>query len=508
MYALLGLLGVLSTAVLLRWLRAADGRGWALGYTLLVTAGLYTHYFFPAILLLHGLIVLGRLLRGAGALLFLPLPLLAQRPLLRKPLTWLGLLALAGLLYLPWLPIFLRQAGGGAAPRPPLLAFLHDSLRWLLLGETVMAGALGWVVPVALALLLSGLLAGRGRALLGLAGTAVPVLFMFAAGATAPQFQKFLVMAAPFWAIGLVSGGWRVAGRGRRAWFRAVWVVLLLTLVGATGVSLRNLYADPAFARADYRAMAARIAADAHPNAGVILNAPNQWEVFTYYHREGAPVYPLPRGWPDPAVLEPELAAIAARHDRLYAIFWGDAQRDPERLVERWLDARAFKAGETWVRDVRFVVYALPGEPVSEMATAAGVDGRGARFGDVITLRGYTLGATALRPGDIVQVTLFWETAVALDARYKVFLHLLDAEGRPAAQRDSEPGGGLALTTTWQPGVTVVDNHGVLLPIDLPPGDYPLVVGLYDFADPTRRLAVQVNGAAADRFELGMVVVR
>ena len=102
--------------------------------------------------------------------------------------------------------------------------------------------------------------------------------------------------------------------------------------------------------------MAAQIAAENHPNAAIILNAPNQWEVFTYYHDEAnAPVYPLPRGFPDPAQLEPELAQVVDRYDRLYVLFWGDAQQDPERLVERWLDQHAFKAREEWVQDVRFV---------------------------------------------------------------------------------------------------------------------------------------------------------
>ena len=37
---------------------------------------------------------------------------------------------------------------------------------------------------------------------------------------------------------------------------------------------------------------------------------------------------------PDPAIVEPELARIAAAHDRLYVLYWGDTQRDPERVIE------------------------------------------------------------------------------------------------------------------------------------------------------------------------------
>jgi len=59
MYALLALLAAGSTWVLLNWLDGAGGR-WAVAYVLLVAAGLYTHYFFPAVVAAQGLIVMGR----------------------------------------------------------------------------------------------------------------------------------------------------------------------------------------------------------------------------------------------------------------------------------------------------------------------------------------------------------------------------------------------------------------------------------------------------------------
>jgi hypothetical protein len=266
------------------------------------------------------------------------------------------------------------------------------------------------------------------------------------------------------------------------------------------GQALASLYGDPAYTRADYRGMAARIAADAHPDAGVILDAPNQWEVFTYYHRDGAPVYPLPLGAPDAAAITAELEAIAARHARLYALFWGEAERDPERLVERWLDAHAYKATDEWVGDVRFVVYAVPPEPITTMETAANV-----QFGEAISLRGYTVRGEQALPGDIVQVTLFWETARPLEQRYKLFLHLLDEQGTLLAQRDSEPGGGLVLTTTWEPGETVLDNHGLLVPPGTAPGAYRLMVGLYDIADPSQRLLL---ADGHDAYLLATITVR
>ncbi len=498
MYALLALITAVSTIFMLTWLRG--GRwGWAVAYLLTITAGLYAHYFFPAVILLQNLYLLLDLIRSRNN------PAGLKRPLPTTLLTWAGLMAAAFLFYLPWLPIFLRQTGGRAGVREPLLLFLWESARWLAFGETISPGDVIWPTAAVIGLLLLALLVGRRRAVWPTLGTAVPVLFMYAAGTTEPAFFKFMLTAVPFYCVWLAATFFSFrTGWSKRLW--AVFMVISLGLSGvvlwATAVSLNNLYSNPAFARADYRSMAARIAADNHPNAAIILNAPNQWEVFTYYHRDGAPVYPLPKGQPDPAILEPQLAEIAAAHDRIYAVFWGEAQRDPQRVVERWLDANAFKAAEEWIGDVRFVVYAAPDSPPTEMESPAAV-----QFGDAILLNGYTLQSTQLAPGDVIQVTLFWETAVPLDTRYKIFLHLLDDDGQLVAQQDSEPGGGLGLTTTWQPGEEIVDNHGLLLPHDLPSGNYTLVMGLYDVDDPAARLPLKSQEPVTDSWQIAVITI-
>ncbi len=507
MYELLALLATLATWLLLRWLAAPTGppgRWAAVGYVLCLTAGLYTHYFFPTVLAVQAILL--------GLAVFLPWP--GWQVGRRRLAGWLALVAAAVALYLPWLPVFLRQVGGRPETQRPALDFAVEGGRWLAFGGTVEAAAVFWPL-LALAVLLGlGLLpAGKGRggwrAAAGLATMVVlPLLLMVVAGTAREPYYKFMLLAAP--PLGLLAArgwwlGWSGAwpgGRGGR-WLRRAAVTGLVGVVAwGSGRSLANLYFDAAYARADYRGMAAQIAADGHPNAGIILNAANQWEVFTYYHRDGAPVYPIPRGQPDAADIETELAAIVARHDRLYAIFWGEAERDPQRLVERWLDGHAFKAREEWVGDVRFVTYAMPQGPAGEMETAVDL-----RFGEDILLLGYTLATETVRPGEIVTLTLFWQTERPLATRYKVFLHLVDEAGQIVAQRDSEPGGGLALTTTWTPGQIVVDNHGVLVPAGVPPGNYRLLLGLYDLSDPAGRLPIETAGGEVDVYEVGVIGV-
>ncbi|MFQ5886394.1 MAG: hypothetical protein ACE5II_04070, partial [Anaerolineae bacterium] len=46
-------------------------------------------------------------------------------------------------------------------------------------------------------------------------------------------------------------------------------------------------------------------------------------------------------------------------------------------------------------------------------------------------------------------------------------------------QRDAEPGGRAKMTTTWQEGEMIADNHGVLILPGTPPGEYRVEMGMY-----------------------------
>ncbi|MCA9943889.1 MAG: hypothetical protein KC449_10430 [Anaerolineales bacterium] len=515
MYALLGLLAALATVLLLRWLSVSSkqysvfskqysviGKNsfvWGGAYVLCAAAGLYTHYFFPAVLLAHNLFILAKTIQDYRINLKIHNSQFTIRNFL--PLTikqWPFLMLATLLLYAPWLPIFLDQFGSDPISRPGIWEFVTAVSHFLTFGATIEPEtSLLWMVAGLLGL---GLVYGRTKLILPIFGVLIPLGMMFATGTTGPEYYKFLVVAVPFWLIWLAAAFAETNQRG----LRLLAVIMLLVLPWGMRQSLQNMFSDPAYARADYRAMANRILGEDHPNAGVILNAANQWEAFTYYYPDAGNVYPLPEGRsrPNPDEIDATLSQIAARHDRIYAIFWGEAQRDPERLIERWLDAHAFKATDEWYGDVRFVTYAIPSAPAAEMATAVSL-----QFGNDITLNGYTLGETNLKPGDIVEVALFWETAVPLQTRYKLFLHLLNENGNLVSQRDSEPGGGLALTTTWQPGEMVLDNHGLLLPSNLPPGSYRLVLGLYELSNPANRLPITTPNGETDAYLLTTILV-
>ncbi|HFQ94066.1 MAG TPA: hypothetical protein ENK32_08660, partial [Anaerolineae bacterium] len=58
-----------------------------------------------------------------------------------------------------------------------------------------------WGLTAVLLAALFGLVNGRARALLPFTFLLIPILIMYAAGTTGPEFFKFLVVAAPFLAL-------------------------------------------------------------------------------------------------------------------------------------------------------------------------------------------------------------------------------------------------------------------------------------------------------------------
>ena len=215
------------------------------------------------------------------------------------------------------------------------------------------------------------------------------------------------------------------------------------------------------------------------------MDAPNQEEVFRYYYHGEAPVYPLPAGLGgDDAQTLAAVQKIISEHQRIFVLFWGEAERDPNHIIESTLDSTTYEAGQDiWYGDVRFAQYVTPvtmreAQPIYKL------------FGDSIMLEHAAVSGRTFRAGDVVQIQLEWRTDVTLQKRYKAFVQLLNAGGVLVAQRDSEPAGGSQPTTSWQTDTIVKDRHGVALPNDLTPGNYQIIVGLYDVDDPNQRLPV------------------
>jgi hypothetical protein len=116
----------------------------------------------------------------------------------------------------------------------------------------------------------------------------------------------------------------------------------------------------------------------------------------------------------------------------------------------------------------------------------------GARFEDLAELWGYdlTLPAAGLRAGDSLSLTLYYRSLAPTAAGYTRFVHLVGPAGEVVAQADAPPQNGLNPTWSWVPGEVIVDPVALTLAPEAAPGEYQLLVGLYDAGAGGLRLTV------------------
>ena len=100
-------------------------------------------------------------------------------------------------------------------------------------------------------------------------------------------------------------------------------------------------------------------------------------------------------------------------------------------------------------------------------------------FGDRIRLAGYRVDPVDADAGETLTVSLAWQAAVELETSYRVFVHLVDEEGRMVDQSDGIPASWNRPTTGWAVDEVVLDSRTVTLPEDLSSGPYTLQAGIY-----------------------------
>lgn len=453
MYAQLGAVSLLSLWVLLQWLDT-NRPTWMLGLLILNALGLYTHYTYP----------LTMLTQGAYFLWW-------WRESRRGLLSYIYANALTVVIFLPWLPTAYRHitAWPTTGDTTPTFERLERMLDLVTFGHSDLSL---WVYAL-VAVLLIGLFRPPKHIGLPLVLCGLSIGSLLVSGAYREANLKFLLAAQG--AVALLLG----LSAANLHWRHLPIGLGLISIIAIGAVA-----GDSGIVRGDYRGMVA----DIQPRLGdaIILNAPNQQEVFSYYYHGTAPVFPLPLGLggDDPAT-EAATHEIVEHHQRIYLVLWGQQERDPNGIVQATLDANAFVVGRRWYGDVELVQYAVLAPPPTQPTTILNM-----RFGEHIILLGYALSSDNFNvgQGDALGVTLFWSADAPLSKRYKISVQLLTPQGTLADQHDSEPSNDQAPTLTWQVGQTIVDNHGLALDDSLNRGDYTLVVVVYDAEQPSNRL--------------------
>ena len=485
MYALLALIAALAMLCFVKWLDARRP-SLLIGMALCNAAGLYTHYAYPLNL------------AAQGALFALWFAARCERRALGA---YLAANALTVALFLPQLPIALGQLSSWSQASRETLATVNQLGvigAWLLYGSTFERLNQALIVLTLMSALIGAIVSdwlrrpqrtapSWWRRAVPMLWLSIGVLIFLAFDLYRAENLKFLLPMQIAAALLVARGLWLLweLGTGnfvvvQEALPRLAALLIGYGLLSTASHGIHSLYNDAAYARSNYRALAAYIAREARQDDAILLSAPNQIEVFTYYYRGDLPLYGVPEGLGgDDAQTRRQTEAIIAAHRRLFAIFWGEAERDPRRVVEQVLSERAYEIDTAWFGDVRLVRYAM----LNALSAPRSVM---ARFGESITLREVALSAERIAAGDVLGVALTWQTDQRLTRRYRVSVQLLDSFGRLAAQRDAEPNNNRALTTLWQPNVPVRDTHGVIIAPNLPRGEYQVSVVLYALDDGVR----------------------
>jgi hypothetical protein len=476
------------------------------GYLLVTLAAMYTHYsaFFALVA------------QNLFAFIY-------WRKNLKMLLRWIMLQAILAVAYIPWVIVQSSFLGGKASGR-------FDEWGWrgieMIFGKTFLAFSAGVTMDapliqiVAIAFLIFAVLGSiavlttertedtenkkiRWFALLYFI---VPVAIAYAVNPVMPFFyERYVLVALPGFIV-LVAIGINFVARRQTMILVGVPVILVI----ANMFSLNQYYFNDVYAKGKYGQMMAYVARNAQPGDALVLNNPLQKPMYRYYAPRDIPAFFLPDGVPleDPGS-RAQLAEIARTHSRIWLVMFGNPlEYDPTSYLERWLGANAFKTFADGFVDASLSLYVMPN------AASAIQRSTRATLGDSIQLVGYALDREQISPGQTLLLTLKWQTQSPIMNRYKVFTHVLGAIN-PAtqspvwAQMDSEPVGGSRPTTSWQPGETVEDRYGLLIPKDAPPGEYMLEIGIYD-ANTLARLPVrdeQGNRVADDNIILGTVRV-
>ncbi len=339
MYAMLTLLALLMAYFMARAL--LDGKRWAwIAYLVCAIAALYTHYYAFFVLLFLNVVALYLLWRG----------LIDGNVFWR----WVGLQALAGVAFLPWLPTMLNQirAGGGSwvgrSGAPGLRALGTaatsftvgpDSQWYTPLLRRVAYAAFGLLCIVGALSPLRRRQSSTGMAF-ALIYLVVPILTAWLISQVKPLYSvRYLLPFLPAYYILIAQGldMLRPAGSGVKnvrtvLSALALGGLLLVSSIGVVGSATHQQHAD-------WRGIAAHVVDQSQPG-DVVVFAPG-WNVkpFDYYaHGRIAEISdtPIPINSADMRSL---VAGAARGRTRLWYIQTMGHYSDPKNDVGTYLDA-------------------------------------------------------------------------------------------------------------------------------------------------------------------------
>ena len=492
MYALVAALGTASCYWLWRWIQAPARTRTLVASAVLMALAVYSHYYVIFLLPAQGVAML------AGLWL---------RPHTEKPLKyalrWVVAAIGVGLVLVPWLAfasVGFAYDDGFVFPLNTVAGRLGEWVAAFAGGGLARALPAGWPIWLALsglAGLTSFALAKRWRAgaflLLLIAGSlvsatvAVRVMYPY----RSVFHPRYLIYVAPLACL-FIAG---MAGNRVKPIQRVP--VLMLRLIALALISalwvpaLVAMYTNPAVARDDVRDAMKHIVEALRPGDMVVMTRDNyavHYYLHTRYPDQAAAFIAAPEGLH--GMLKTETALVQAldqrKPSRVRLFLWQDEVVDPQRLVESTLWANGYEIGEIDFGQQRLPLYQLRGTSVQPLS----MQPVNATFGDGLALSAYWMRAQGYA-GDWFYAVLAWTPRQKLAINYKVFVQVWNAQGEAVFQQDNLALNDLLPMSSWTVGETLRDAHAMVIPKSLPAGEYRVVAGVYDPANPAARLPVQ-----------------
>ncbi len=504
-----------------------------IAYGIISALGLYTLYYFAFLLVFQNLAALIWIIRNGKS------PISNFQSLISS---WLFSQFAILLLYLPWLPIAFRQATD--PPVPPWRSFtalpnvLIESFSALALGQSLDLG-MTWPILFFIAALFVFTLWRRnhqitdspnpltsGLFLLGY--TFIPVLVIFMLSLWKPLYHvRYIFIYSPgfyiLWALGLA----RVFSL--KIDFRKYTTSILaggLLLAAAIGYSDYNFWFDPRYTHDDLRGAGQYLAEHWRPGDAILINAGYTYTAFDYYfdqpiawrgrlidyppreismgtiqrlvdQRAGAVVLQTGSiggsanlGWGShesdfyATTVDETRAAldrVFALHPRVWMLRLYDTVVDPNGVIRDYLatrgriiDSQDF-AGESFPLVEGYLTTRAPLTALPDSATR-----RDVLLGGRIALLGFEPANAKVRAGAPLDVDLYWQAKQPTNIDEHLYVGLFAADGTPVASADDVPLGNALGTSRWSPGEILREPVRLIVPANVPPGDYILNVVMYN----------------------------
>ncbi len=305
--------------------------------------------------------------------------------------------------------------------------------------------------------------------------------------------------------------------------------VPLLSFLAAVFV-LWQAYDDPRYAASDETLNAIVDYLDEHtgPDDVVLVSSVKFVPYFMNYYKLDAAWYSMPYSPGERYGHEDEPAVVLDRADELIGedvkhivrmfreggtyydnrVIWLVEDVTPwlnwaVRPVEWYLTEESYLVEAADVSDVGRIVKYLPLRRLTDI-TSNPYEVR-AQFGEEMRLSGFGLVTDyqvqdfdVLHPGDMLGMSLLWYTALPIDEDYTVSVQLLGPDGTAVLQQDRPPVAGFAPTSSWIVEKIYHDNYGFILPSDLPPGEYRVIMVVYRWPSLER---LPVTGPEGEQWE-------